>query len=613
MSGHARFLPGIPDLLTERRLLQFSMVGRLAPGASLSQAQSEVTVVAGALQRAYPDANRDRTLHLMPLRQAATDPNLRSTLLLASTVVGAVVAMVLLIACVNVANLLVGRAVSRRTEIAVRVALGAGRLRLARQLLTEQLLLALGGAVIGAGLGAMAWRTLWAVRPTNTLPVIEIPTAVDLRLFAFSLLVAIGTSLVFGLAPMVQVFGSAPVQDLRDRGAEPHARRWGIRNILLVAEVALSIIALVTAGLFFRSFENARRIAPGFAADELAVGYFDLGAQGYTAEQSAVFGRTLIARVSALPGVRSASLSSVLPFVAGGFNRTVFVDGDEPPPGGNGQLVTTNKIDPDYLETMGVRLVAGRRFMEYDGPSSSAVALVNQTMARRFWPGRDPIGRRFHFFGERSVIVAGLVADSKVISLGEDPTPVAYLPLRQWPEQALILNVRTTGSPIALVGPIREQIRALDPELPVLGLGPMSQHVATALWNARAGAFIVGAFAAIALALALVGLYGVLSYAITIRRRELAIRIALGAARRQILGMLVRETFLVALPAIALGLAAAAIVGRLTAGLLYDVAAIDIPIFIAVPLLFLATACAAAYRPARRATTVDPTTALRQV
>jgi putative ABC transport system permease protein len=317
--------------------------------------------------------------------------------------------------------------------------------------------------------------------------------------------------------------------------------------------------------------------------------------------------------VSALPGVRSASLSSVLPFVAGGFSRTVFVEGDEPPPGGNGQLVTTNKIDSDYLDTMGVRLVAGRRFMEYDRPSSSAVALVNQTMAQRFWPGRDPIGRRFHFFGERSVIVAGLVTDSKVISLGEDPTPVAYLPLRQWPEQALILNVRTTGNPIALVGPIREQIRALDPELPVLGLGPMSQHVATALWNARAGAFIVGAFAAIALALALVGLYGVLSYAITIRRRELAIRIALGAARRQILWMLVRETLRVALPAIALGLAAAAIVGRLTAGLLYDVAAIDIPIFIAVPLLFLATACAAAYRPARRATTVDPTTALRQV
>jgi predicted permease len=613
VSGHDRFVPSIKPLLTERRLLQFSMIGRLADGVTVPQVQAETDVLSKQLQRYYPDANRDRALNVMPLREAAVDPNLRSTLMLASTVVGLVVLLVLLIACANVANLLVGRAVARRTEIAVRVALGAGRVRLARQLLTEQVLLALGGAAVGIGIGALAWQALWAVRPTDTLPVIEIPTTVNLRLLAFSVLVAVGTSLLFGLAPMVQVFGSAPVQDLRDRGAESRVRRWGLRNALLIAEVALSIVALVTAGLFFHSFQNARRIPTGFAADQLVAGYFDLGAQGYTSDQSAAFAKTLVARVGSLPGVRSVSLSSMMPLVGGGFGRTVFLDGAAPPPGGNGQFVATNAVEPNYFDTMGIRLVSGRSVMEYDALEADAVAIVNQTMARRFWPGKDAVGRRFHFFGERPTLVVGVVTDSKVNSVGEDPAPVAYLSLRQWPEQALVLNVRTTGDPELLVSPIRQQIRALDAELPVLALGTMSQHVTTALCNARAGAFIVGIFAAIALALALVGLYGVLSYAITIRRRELAIRIALGAGGRQILSMLVVETLRVAVPAIAIGLVAAAALGRVTAGLLYDVEAIDLPTFIAVPALFLFTACVAAYRPARRATAVDPTTALRQV
>jgi predicted permease len=612
MSGYRRFIPGIVDAMTERRMLQFSMIGRLADGAAAPAVQGELDAMSAELQRDFPEANRDRSVRLMPLRDALVDPNIRPTLLLASQAIGLVVVVVLIIACMNVANLLVGRAASRRTEIAVRVALGAGRARIARQLLTEQVLIGLGGAVVGVALGAAAWHTLWAVRPTNTLPVIELPTGVDARLLIFSVLVAIGTSLVFGLAPMLQVFGSAPIQDLRDRGGGHTVRRWGLRNLLLICEVALSIVALVSAGLFFHSFQNARQIPTGFATERLLIGYVDLGAQGYTDAQSQTFSRTLITRLRSLPGVRGASLATVLPFVNGGFSRTVFLEGDAPPPGGNGQFVTVNAVDETYFDTMGLTLRSGRRFAEYDAEKEPAVAVVNETMARRFWPNRDPIGRRFHFFGERSARVVGVVTNSKVVSVGEDPNPIAYVALRQWPERAMAINIRTDRDPAGLAGPVRAAVRELDPELPVLALDTMSEHLSTALWNARMGAFVVGTFAAISLLLALVGLYGVLSYAITVRRRELAVRIALGAGRGQILSMLAAETLRVMAPALMVGLGAAALVGQLTAGLLYDVPGIDVPTFAAVPALFLLAACLAVVRPAHQATRTDPTMVLRQ-
>jgi len=411
---------------------------------------------------------------------------------------------------------------------------------------------------------------------------------------------------------MLQVFRSAPIQDLRERGAGHTVRRWGLRNLLLISEVALSIVALVSAGLFFHSFQNARQIPTGFATERLLIGYVDLGAQGYSDTQSARFAQTLITRVRSLPGVQGASLSTVLPFVNGGFSRTVFLEGDAPPAGGNGQFVTVNSIDEAYFDTMGLALRSGRRFAEYDTDQAPAVAVVNETMARRFWPNRNPIGRRFHFFGERPVQVVGVVTDSKVVSIGEDPSAIAYVTLRQWPDRAMAINIRTDRDPAGLAGPVRAAVRALDPELPVLALDTLSAHLATALWTARMGAFVVGTFAAISLLLALVGLYGVLSYAITVRRRELAVRIALGAGRGQILSMLAAETLRVMAPALLVGLAAAALVGRLTSGLLYDVPGVDLPTFVAVPALFLLAASLAVFRPARQATRTDPTMVLRQ-
>ena len=343
MSGYQRFIPGIVDAMTERRLLQFSMIGRLADRATAPAVQGELDALSAQLQRDFPDANRDRSVRLMPLRDALVDPNLRPTLLLASQAIGLVVVVVLLIACMNVANLLVGRAASRRTEIAVRVALGAGRGRIALELLTEQVLIGLGGAVVGVALGAAAWRALWAVRPTNTLPVIELPTGMDVRLLTFSVLLAIGTSLVFGLAPMLQVFRSAPIQDLRERGAGHTVRRWGLRVLSLICEVALSIVTLVSAGLFFHSFRNARQIPTGFATERLLIGFVDVGAAGlHERPEPDVLGDAHHTTTS-LPGVRGASLATVLPFVNGGFSRTVFLDGDAPPAGGNGQFVTVER------------------------------------------------------------------------------------------------------------------------------------------------------------------------------------------------------------------------------------------------------------------------------
>jgi predicted permease len=613
LSAHAALVPDTPDLLTERRLLQFAIIGRLAAGTSIAEAQSAAAALAVSLSREYPEANRDRAMHLIPLRTAAVDPNLRSTLVAASSVVGVIVVLVLFISCANVASLLLGRATARRTEMAVRVALGAGRLRLVRQLLTEQLVLAFGGAAGGLALGAAAWRVLWATRPAGALPVIEFHTELDARVLAFGVIVATVTALLFGLVPLLHVVRSAPIEDLRNRVADSHTTRWSVRNLLLGGEIALAIVALVTAGLFVQSFDHARRIAPGFAAKELIVTSLDLGAQGYSLERATTFERTVAARIATLPQVRRVSWSSLLPLVGGGFQRTVFLDGDAPPPGGNGQFVTTNIVDREYFDTVGLRLIAGRRFAEYDAADAAGVAVVNETMARRFWPGRDPIGRRFHFFGERTLVVAGIVADSKIGTLGEDPTPVAYLPLLQWPARALTLNVRVAGDPTPLVPLIRREIHAIDAELPLTNLGAMSGHVTTALWTPRAGAFVLGVFAGIALSLALIGLYGVLSYGIAIRRRELAIRLALGAAERQILGMLVKETLWVVIPALVVGIVAAALVGQLTSGLLFDVPALDVTTFAVVPLLFLTTAFVAAYRPARRAARVDPTITLRQM
>jgi predicted permease len=510
-----------------------------------------------------------------------------------------------------VASLLLGRATARRTEMAVRVALGAGRLRLVRQLLTEQLVLALGGAALGIVLGAAAWQVLWAARPTGTLPVIEFRTEVDIRVLLFAAMVATATAVLFGLVPILHVLRSAPVEDLRNRVADSRPRRWSVRNLLLGAEVALAIVALVTAGLFIQSFDHARRIAPGFAASELVVAMIDLGAQGYSPERATVFQRTAAERIEALPQVRSVSWSSLLPLVGGGFNRTVFLDGDAPPPGGNGQFVTTNIIDRFYFDTLGVRVIAGRGFEEFGIASARPVVVINQTMARRFWPGRDAVGRRFHFYAERSLQVVGVVADSKVGTLGEEPTAVSYLPMTQWPVRALTLNARVTGDPVSVVPEIRREIQALDAELPLTNLGSMSTHLTNALWTPRAGAFVLAVFAVVALILALIGLYGVMSYGIAIRRSELAVRLALGASERQILAMLVKETLWVLLPALIVGIVAAALVGRLTSGLLFDVPALDITTFLLVPLIFLGTAVAAAYRPVRRAARVDPTIALR--
>jgi putative ABC transport system permease protein len=442
--------------------------------------------------------------------------------------------------------------------------------------------------------------------------VIEFRTELDLRVLLFAMAIATLTAILFGLVPILHVLRSAPVEDLRNRVADSHTGRWSLRNLLLGAEVALAIVALVTAGLFIRSFDHARRIAPGFAANELVVAMIDLGAQGYTPERATLFQRTASDRIAALPQVRRVSWSSLLPLVGGGFNRTVFLDGDAPPPGGNGQFVTTNIVDRFYFSTLGLRIIAGRGLEEFDSATAPGVAVINQTMARRFWPGRNAVGRRFHFYAERSLEVVGVVADSKVGTLGEEPTSVSYLSLPQWPGRALTLNARVTGDPASVVPAIRREIHALDAELPLTNLGPMSAHVTNALWTPRAGAFVLGVFAAVALALALIGLYGVMSYGIAIRRSELAVRLALGASERQILGMLVREILWVLVPAVSVGIGAAALVGRFTSGLLFDVPALDVTTFLLVPLIFLVTAIAAAYRPARRAARVDPTTALRQ-
>ena len=594
------------------------LLGRLKPGLTAEAAAARLAVIAGQLQQAYPEnwtdvKKKQRVVTVVPESQARLFPAARGAVLGFLALLLSVVGLVLLMACTNVASLLLARATARRREIAVRLSLGASRGRIIRQLLTESLMLSLLAAVVGVVVALWATDLLMALRPPVPFPV-ALDIRLDLRVLGFTLVLAVLTGLVFGLAPALQASRPELLPALKDGSAGGgHAgSRWAPRRLLVVAQMAMSLVLLIGAGLFLQSLGNAHRIDLGFESANLLLLSLDLRLNGYAEPRGRQLYEQLLERANALPGVRSASLAAEVPLGLGGTRRGISIEGYEAP-SGEDMGVHTNTVGPDYFRTMGIPLTRGRDFTVADRAGAPGVVVVNEAFVRRYWPDQDPMGKRV-FLGDRSgtpAQVVGVVKDGKYVTLGEDPTPFFYVPFLQRSESDATLHVRTTGDPRGLVEAMQKEVRALDPSLPVFDVKTMTDHLGLSLLPARLAGSVLGLFGLVALILAAVGIYGVMSQAVRQRTRELGVRIALGARPTDLLSMVLAQSMRVALVGLAIGLVAALGLSRLVASLLYGISPVDPVTFVAIPALLAAVALLASYVPARWAMRVDPMVALR--
>jgi predicted permease len=597
---------------TSRRGLVFNITGRLKPGVAVQQADANLKTIARQLEQEYPNDNKGRSVTLIPLAQATINPGFRDNIVKAGGLLMTIVGLVLLIACANVANLLLARAAARQKEIAVRLSLGAGRGRLIMQLLTEGALLACIGGAAGLLLAYWAQGLLWSFRPPF-LAADAIDLHPDMRVLMFTLAMSIATGVVFGLAPAIQASRPDLVVELKEKTSAPTGSSglFSTRNVLVSAQIALSLVALVGAGLFLRSLQHAQQISPGFDTEHLAVLSFDLGAQGYTEERGRQFQQRVLDRAASVPGVQAASVSSTVPLFAGGFARTVFLEGQDGSDRGAGRLVQISIVGSRYLETVGIPLLRGRTLSDTDQPNTPLAVVVNETMAKRFWPEQDAIGKRFKFYGQDAFNqVVGIAKDSKYNFIGEEETPFIYQAVTQVYQPQVSLFVKAS-QPSAVLGTVRREVQQLDRNLPLTNVFTLSEIFDQALWAPRMAAWLLAVFAGLSLVLSVIGIYGVMAYAVSQRTRELGIRMALGASRGEVLRLVVSQGLRLTLMGVALGLAASLAVTRLIASLLYSVSPTDLATFTIVPLLLAAAALLASYLPALRATRIDPMVALR--
>jgi predicted permease len=595
------------DWFKARGALMLDAVGRVVPGLSEGQAAAALQALAVNLRREYPDDNKGRAMTLMPLAQASLNPNTRGGLVLAGWFLMTMVGLVLALACANVANLLLARTLARRREIAVRIALGVGRGRLVRQLFTENLLLAFLGGAAGLLLAVWGRRLLWVFRPA-TLPE-NLDLSFDPRVLGFALVLTLVTGLLFGLVPALQTARTDVVGALKNQAPPP--RRFAGRAMLVIGQIGLSLLLLIGTGLFLRSLRQAERINPGFDADRLLVLSVNPGAEGYDDRRGLDFCQRAEESAAGLPGVHGAALAATRPLEAGLGGR-FFIDGRSSPSVQDGAGVQTTSVDPAYFATTGIRILRGRPFTAADRDSAALVVIINDTLAKRFWRGENPVGSRLHFVGSTgSAEVVGVAADAKYGALGEPPKGYLYFPLAQGYTGAATLYVRAQGAPTALLAGVRDAVHRLDPNLPLTGIRTVSEILAQSLWAPRAAAAILAFFGTLGLTLAAIGTYGVMSYAVDRRRREIGIRMALGANRGEILSRVLRQGLSLAAAGLCLGLLAAFASTRLIGRFLYGIGPLDTFTFLVTSAALAAVAILATLIPARRATAVDPLTALR--
>jgi putative ABC transport system permease protein len=588
-----------------------SSIARLKPGVSLAQAQSQMDGIAAGLEKEFPSADAGWGVNLVPLHEQSVG-GIRPALLILLGAVG----FVLLIACANVANLQLTRATSRHREMALRSALGASRWRIARQLLTESMLIALAGGAAGLLLANWVIAILLSLAP-HSLP--ELQTVhLDLRVFAFTAALVLVTGILFGIAPALDAMRRDVNESLKEEGrsAGQSARGNGLRRIFVVAETALALVLLIGAGLLIRSFSRLQAVSPGFDSHNLLTMKLDLpGSKYHESEKRIAFFRQLLDRVRSLPGVESASGNVALPFTGLGSRTDFFVVG-RPVPAvtSEGPTVDVRVIEPDYFRTMRIPLLRGRLFNEREETEESHVVIISETMARENWPNQDPIGQQVVIdMNDKNVpsTIVGIVGDVKHEGLDTAPIAMSYWPHPELPSSLMNLAIRTTGDPMHLAVAVQQQLGELDKDQPVSQIRTMDQWMAESTSQARFNTVLLTTFAGVALLLAVVGIYGVMAYSVTQRTREFGIRMALGAQIADVLRLVTREGFSLAIAGVVLGLVLSFALTQLLRSLLFQVSALDPWVFGSVAALLSVVALAACLIPARRATHVDPMVALR--
>jgi len=609
--------PGRGDTLDHRDAHFARVMARLKPGVSLERARSEVNTLAGNLQRQYPETNRQVSMLLMPETDSRPDPSISTNIPRYASFGEIIVGLLLVIACANIANLLLVRAIRRGQEIAIRSALGATRARLARFLFIDSLLLSLAGGAIGLLL--MSWFSdlMATVRPPMDFP-FRNNISPDARVFVFAVAVTFLTAALCGLIPILQL-SRVNLNPMLKRSVEALSGRGPGRrplsSLLIIGQVAMSLMLLIACGLFIRGIQNAQHVNFGFRTRNLQLFSIDLGRQNYEPARGKEFARVLLERVRATPGVENATLAKYIPLWEQSM-RGAYPDEQPPTDAAKPPAVLWNVVALDYFQTMAIPFVRGRDFnaKDRDDLSSPPVAVVNETLARRFWPGREAIGRGVRLDGSHDPVqVIGVVRDAKYMFLTEEPQPCLYLPLSQRYDSPLTLLVHTSSDPQAIVPLVREHIRGLDPELPVYDVKSMERHLrgGYAIGSAQFATQLSGTFGILGLAMSVIGIYGVVSHSVSRRTREIGIRIALGAERRSVLALVIKEAMILVAIGIGIGMIGALGFTRLLTNVLFGVSPTDPLTFFVLTTALGAAALAACYFPGRRAMGADPMEALR--
>jgi predicted permease len=602
-------MPGA-KFLENRGANWLKVTGRLKPGTTLEQAQSNLTTLANQLAQAYPDTNKTRVVTLVPSDSAGIPPASRAEFLKTVRIAMGIVALVLLISCANVASLLLSRSITRRKEIAIRLAMGAGRGRLVRQLLTESIMISL----IGGTLGLLLALWLSRILLTFSLPYFNPNTfdvGLDWRVFTFALVISIVSGIIFGLAPALQFMKADLVTALKDDQQVRHISKYRLNTLIVAFQIALSLVLLIAAGLFVRSLRHAQSINLGFNTEKVTVMPLELRLNGYAATEGNLLYQHMVERLESLPGVESVSMAAIVPLSGSGNQSGILVPGFTPPPGEDSFTIEYEVVGPKYFQTMGIPLLKGRDFTLQDVKDRPPVVIINQAMARNFWPNEDPIGKEFSSVRGTKYTIVGVAGDIKYRDLWSEPPPLYYFPFLQRYSSRMNLLARTTGDPKDTLNVLAREVSELDKNVPLAKATALKKDIGKLLEPQRTAMIFSTGLGVLAMLLAILGLYGVMSYLVNQRQREIGIRMALGAKKRAVISLIIKRAMVPVVIGITFGVVGALLMNRFLKTLLYEISATDPVTFVVSSLGLIVVALLASYIPAQRATKVDPNATLR--